>query len=87
MGIVCQQSKDPQFRLRDILIKDDHCLDYMVIGHCRNPKCTYKHETGTKPDEAWVPNFMAKVLPVLTQMVETATQRAAEKKNRKRRRT
>jgi hypothetical protein len=66
MGIVCQQSKDdPQFCLHNILVKDKHCLDYMVMGHCHNLKCTFHHTTGAKPDKAWVPNFMAKVLPVL----------------------
>jgi hypothetical protein len=87
MGLVCQQSKDPQFRLRDIIIKDDHCLDYMVVGHCRNPRCAFKHEKGTKPDEASVPNFLDKILPVVAQMVESAKQKAAEKKAKKRRRT
>jgi hypothetical protein len=87
MGRVCQHSKDPPFRLRDIIIKDDHCLDYMVVGHCRNPKCAFQHTTGCKPDEASVPNFLEKVVPVLAAMVEAAKQRAAEKKSKKRRRS
>jgi hypothetical protein len=57
------------------------------VGHCRNPKCAFQHTTGCKPDEASVPNFLEKVVPVLAAMVEAAKQRAAEKKSKKRRRS
>jgi hypothetical protein len=87
MGLVCQQSKDPQFRLRDILIKPDECLDYMAIGHCQNPRCPFQHTPRAKPDDASVPNFLAKVVPVLAQMIETGKQRAVDNKKKKRRRT
>jgi hypothetical protein len=58
MDLVCQQTKDPQFHLHNILIKEDHCLDYMVVGFCRNPQCNFQHVLGAKLDKASVPNFM-----------------------------
>jgi hypothetical protein len=36
----------------------NHCLEYMVIGHCRNARCTFQHVPRAKPDKEKVPNFM-----------------------------
>jgi 2-methylcitrate dehydratase PrpD len=71
-------SKDPQFRLCNNLLTVDHCLDYMVIGHCKNPKCVFQNMPPAKPNKASIQNFMEKVLPVLVQMIKLAKQRASE---------
>jgi hypothetical protein len=84
MGLVCQQSADPPFRLRDILLHDRQCLDYLVVGTCRNANCTFDHTAGVMPEESRIPAFMAKVKPVIAKMIESGQARADKKKKRRR---
>jgi hypothetical protein len=46
-----------------LILKAGQCIDFMALGSCKNPRCTYRHDTTSKAEPTRIKGFIDKLQP------------------------
>jgi hypothetical protein len=77
-GVVSASDKSLQFR--DLIVGNAQCVDFQILGRCKNARCTFHHDPAADTAEA-VERVAQLIAPVLAQMVAAGP---PQKKKRRR---